>query len=163
MTAIARIALAAIATAFCHNPLQANAGGTVANVKGSYAFRFSGTDYQTTGKQIVATGVFTTDGKGGISAGSISYNDGGALCSSTTLIPTGSSYTIVTDGEGTLNLQFSAFTGMCPLQPTFDFAIAIAAPKSTIEQHIEMSSTTFSVSQDQTTPDVPVAGVAEHQ
>ena len=162
MRARTKFALAVTAAAFCYGPLQANAF-TAANVSGSYAFRFSGTDYAVTGKQIVATGVFTANGSGGITAGSISYNDGGNLCTSTTLVSTASSYTVVADGEGTLNLQFTTFSGSCPLTPFYHFAIAIANPKSAIEQHIELSSTTFGINAGGETTAVPVAGVAEHQ
>jgi len=158
MLAIAKTALTTAAFAALLASTPANAAFTVANLKGNYGFRFSGTDYATSGKQVVATGVFFADGAGNITGrGSITYNDGGAICTGTTIKST---YSIVADGEGVLNLQY-ALSGTCPLGPLFTFAIALANPAGGITKTVQMSSTTIIVNQDVKSPLVPVVGVAE--
>ena len=155
---IARMAMAAAIFAAALVPIEADAAFTVANVKGFYGFRFSGTDYASSGRQIVATGIFFADGAGNITGkGSITYNDGGAICTGTTIKST---YSIVADGEGILNLQYS-LSGTCPLGPLFTFAIALANPAGGITKTVQMSSTTITVNQDVKSTLVPVVGVAE--
>ncbi len=158
MPTIARIALAATVFAAGFVPFAANAAFTVANLKGSYGFRFSGTDYVTSGKQIVATGVFFADGAGNITGkGSITYNDGGSICTGTTV---NSTYTIVADGEGILSLKYS-LSGVCPIGPVFNFAIALANPGGGIAHTVQMSSTTITVNGDVNSPLIPVVGEAD--
>lgn len=158
MLTIAKTALTAAAFAALLVSTPANAAFTVANLKGNYGFRFSGTDYATSGKQIVATGVFFADGAGNITGrGSITYNDGGAICTGTTIKST---YSIVADGEGILNLQY-ALSGTCPLGPLFTFAIALANPAGGITKTVQMSSTIITVNNDVKSPLIPVVGVAE--
>ena len=158
MLAIAKTALTTAAFAALLASAPANAAFTVANLKGNYGFRFSGTDYATSGKQIVATGVFFADGAGNITGkGSITYNDGGAICTGTTI---NSTYTVVPDGEGILNLQY-ALSGACPLGPLFTFAIALANPVSGIAKTVQMSSTTITVNNDVKSPQIPVVGEAD--
>jgi hypothetical protein len=158
MSALARFALAALAFAATLGPISADAAFTVANVKGFYGFRFSGTDYAVTGKQIVATGVFFADGAGNITGkGSITYNDGGNVCTGTTI---NSTYTVAADGEGILNLQYS-LSGSCPLGPVFTFAIALASPTSGIEKIVQIASTKISVNSDVQSPLIPVVGEAD--
>jgi hypothetical protein len=158
MSTLAKIALAATAFAAGYVPLAANAAFTVANLKGSFGFRFSGTDYAISGKQIVASGVFFADGAGNITGkGSITYNDAGSICTGTTV---NSTYTIVADGEGILNLKYS-LSGTCPLGPVFTFAIALANPGGGIAHTVEMSSTAITVNGDSNSPLIPVVGEAE--
>ena len=158
MLTIAKTTIVAAALAALLAPVGANAAFTVANLKGNYGFRFSGTDYATSSKQIVATRVFFADGAGNITCkGSITYNDGGAICTGTTIKST---YSIVADGEGILNLQYS-LSGTCPLGPLFTFAIALANPAGGITKTVQMSSTTITVNQDVKSPLIPVVGVAE--
>jgi hypothetical protein len=158
MLTFAKTAIIAAAFAALLAPVGANAAFTVANLKGNYGFRFSGTDYATSGKQIVATGVFFADGAGNITGkGSITYNDGGAICTGTTIKST---YSIVADGEGILNLQYS-LSGTCPLGPLFTFAIALANPAGGITKTVQMSSTTITVNNDVKSSQIPVVGVAE--
>ncbi len=158
MSRIAGLALAATVFAAGFVPFEANAAFTVANIKGNYGFRFSGTDYASSGRQIVASGIFFADGAGNITGrGSITYNDGGAICTGTTIK---SSYTVVADGEGILNLQY-ALSGACPLGPLFTFAIALANPAGGIAKTVQMSSTTITVNKDVNSPQIPVVGVAE--
>jgi hypothetical protein len=158
MSAIARSALAAAAIAATLGPINADAAWTVANVKGFYGFRFSGTDYAITGKQVVATGEFFADGAGNITGkGSITYNDGGNICTGTTV---NSTYTVVNDGEGILNLQY-ALAGSCPLGPVFTFAIALASPTAGNAKIVQMSSTAITVNSDVKSPLIPVVGEAD--
>jgi len=158
MLTIAKTTITAAAFAVLLAPVGANAAFTVANLKGNYGFRFSGTDYATSGKQVVATGVFFADGAGNITGkGSITYNDGGAICTGTTIKST---YSIVADGEGILKLQYS-LSGTCPLGPLFTFAIALANPAGGITKTVQMSSTTITVNQDVKSSLIPVVGVAE--
>ena len=158
MLAIAKTAIAAAAFAALLAPVGANAAFTVANLKGNYGFRFSGTDYATSGKQIVATGIFFADGAGNIiGKGSITYNDGGSICTGTTI---NSTDTVVADGEGILNLQYS-LSGTCPLGPLFTFAIALASPSGGIAKIVQMSSTTITVNNDVKSPQIPVVGEAD--
>lgn len=156
MRIIARFALAVAAVALGFGSMGANAW-TVSNVKGTYGFRFFGTDYAVTGKGIVATGIFNADGSGNITTtGSITYNDGGSVCTGTAL--KGGIYTVASDGEGTLTLQYT-LSGTCPLTgPNFDFAIAIAAPNTSSDATtVQMSSTGVG---DNNTPAVVLVGVA---
>jgi hypothetical protein len=158
MSTLARLALAALAFVATLGPMGANAAFTVANVKGNYGFRFSGTDYASTGRQIVATGIFFADGAGNITGkGSITYNDGGSICTGTTV---NSTYTVVADGEGILNLQY-ALSGTCPLGPVFTFAIALASPSGGIAKIVQLSSTKISVNSDVQSPLIPVVGEAD--
>jgi hypothetical protein len=162
MSPIAKTVLAATIFAAAMAPIEASAvnAASIANMKGFYSFRFSGTDYVISGKQIVATGVYFADGAGNISGkGSITYNDGGAICTGTTI---NSTYTVAGDGEGVLILKYS-LSGTCPLGPQFTFAIALANPASGIFKTVQMSSTAIVVNGDTNSPNIPVVGVAEFE
>ncbi len=154
MLSIARLTLAA--AAFALGPLQANAAESDSNLQGNYGFRFAGTDYAVTKRAIVASGVFVADGKGNITSGSLTYNDGGDICTGTAV---NSTYAIDADGEGTLNLQYT-LSGTCPLGPAFSFAIALAYPNPNQARIVQMTGTDFSIDGN-TTTSAPVAGEAD--
>lgn len=141
------------------------AGLTVA-LKGSYSFRFSGQDYATfsagTTNQITGVGVFKANGKGAITAGSLSYNDGGDLCPGSI---TGGTYSILSDGEGDLNLSFTPNTGVttCRLSLVFEFNIAVADLVKGVAQTVELGSNFFTLPSGTSVSTVPVSGVARLQ
>lgn len=159
MRAMSKLVLASTALILGLAPLQAEAW-TVANVNGSYGFRFVGLDKADTGSWIVGTGVFVASGKGTISSGSITYNDGGDVCTGN--IEDTSAYTVKTDGEGTLIINFTMTGGTCPIIPTFEFATALADPNSKatpIAQTIEINSTSVTIN-SQNTSNVMIYGAA---
>ena len=158
MPPIARDVINAAAVAFGLFPVAANALSDT-NLLGTYGFDFSGTDNAVTGKEIVASGVFVPDGLGNIlRRSSITYNDGGSICSGTL---TKGSYKVDVHGTGTMSMTFQ-LSGVCPLGPTFKFAFAVGYPADTgIERIVHLSSTTFTVSGTETTA-VAVAGRADH-
>jgi hypothetical protein len=160
MRAMSKFILASTALFLGLAPLQAQAW-TKSNVNGSYGFRLVGLDNVDTHSWIVGTGVFVTNGKGGISSGSITYNDGSDVCIGS--INQGSSYTVASDGEGTLTIMFTMTSGTCPIIPTFEFAIALANPnnKATpIAQTLEMNSTLVTFDNDENSSNVMIYGAA---
>lgn len=168
MRTILLLAAASTAIAVGFGSLQARAAGglSVHSLSGAYSFRFYGQDFYTfptgTNNQIAAVGVFTADGAGGITAGSLSYDDGGELCIYTLNAGT---YTVSSDGEGSLNLgSMTAPIGPCPLHVPFEFYIAVTnlAPTG-IAQIVELGTSTFTGSTGTSTSDVPVSGAAYKQ
>lgn len=110
---------AALWAAACSNsgttitPPPPNNGFSNSNLSGQYAFSMSGTAFDpTTGASVPFTraGSFTADGKGNISGGVEDFNLNFASSGSGRLAFTGGSYTINSDGRGTLNLIDSSGT-----------------------------------------------------
>lgn len=77
-----------------------NVGFTNANLSGQYAYEMSGEGQN--GELIARVGSFMADGNGGISAAVEDVNDGGSF---SIVQFTGGSYSIGTDGRGTLTLN----------------------------------------------------------
>ena len=132
-------------------------------VTGSYSFRFSGQDLANfpfgLNSQIAAVGVFTANGLGSITAGSLMLNDGGKLCTYTL---TGGNYYVLADGEGMLTLAPTGSTGTCLLVEPFEFYIAVGEIVSGVGQIVELASSTFTTLSGSTSK-VPVSGVAHFQ
>lgn len=140
--------------------LPAQASWSTANVKGSYAFRLMGYDSAATKSWFVGTGIFIADGSGNITGGSITYNDGGDVCTATVNSETGA-YTVASDGEGTLNLTITPTSGTCPIDPNIDFAIALATPNTKptpIALTIEMNTVEVTINSSQKSTDVMIYG-----
>jgi hypothetical protein len=76
-----------------------------ASLKGTYGFRFYGRDFVNfpagVNNEVAAVGVFTANGTGVITGGSVEYNDGGNICR---LPVTSGGYTVSADGLGSLTL-----------------------------------------------------------
>jgi hypothetical protein len=119
-------------------------------VQGNYGFRVSGhidpaaADALGTGTSLAASGVFAADGKGNITAGSITYYAAanGNACSSK-LAPTaglgGSGYAVESDGEAFLNLQLQSVTKACPFI-SLGFGMAVdVLDASGIAHHLELA------------------------
>jgi len=83
---------------------------------GSYAFTFSGNN---AAGFITAAGAFTANGAGQITGGEASYNS--LAGPPVTYTGIGGSYTVGTDGRGTIT--FSSATPAFPASPTYAFAI----------------------------------------
>jgi hypothetical protein len=73
---------------------------STASIKGPYAFNLSGID--SGGVGVVAAGMFTADGAGNISSGTLDLNDGGVVSSITI---TSGTYSVASNGRGTLTLS----------------------------------------------------------
>jgi hypothetical protein len=155
MRAIARLIVAS--SILCSSTGLVHASETDANVNGSYGFRFNGYDNAVSKNFIVGTGEFIANGKGIITGGSITYNDGGNVCKAALVR---SAYSVLADGEGTLTLAFTGVSPPCLINPSFTFAIALAQPSSTnVAQVVQMN--TISVEVNATaTAQVMAAGVA---
>lgn len=86
---------------------------SAASLTGSYAFQMSGTDIN--GNFISRVGSFTADGKGNITAGIEDVNDGGTINAGSAApvlfnAAPQSTYTVLSDGRGTLTLQDASGT-----------------------------------------------------
>lgn len=123
MTKLCRVALVTCLLTIGLSSAAWAQGFTVANLQGGYSFRLFGTNldaFVTAPVQaehaipvfsgVAATGVFTADGLGNITGGSISWHLGMNLCGGP-LAP--SVYHVELDGEGDLTLLFPN------VQPTF--------------------------------------------
>jgi hypothetical protein len=161
-----RVAFLCAALAAGFLPLPRAKGGDLSNasLSGRYTFRFYGRDFANSpsgvNNEIAAVGVFVADGKGSITGGSLSYNDGGQLC--TDLIVAGA-YHILDDGEGRLDLNSSPQTAMCPLSGDFEFDIVLGGidPRSGIADLAQIASNFFTLASGASTSDVPASGVAQ--
>jgi len=156
---------AAVAVGFWPLPTCAADALSDASIKGTYSFRFYGQDFNTfpsgVNNQIAATGVFTANGAGAITGGSLSYNDGGELC---IYKLNGGTYSVSSDGEGSLNLASTISpTGTCPLLVPFEFYIAVGDIVGGVAHIVELGSNYFTGSTGTSTPHVPVSGVADFQ
>jgi len=98
------------------------------SLKGNYVFSLSGIDLN--GNAFYAVGALTADGNGNITGGEEDLND---VSSGYTLAPsvTGT-YTVTSDGRGTLNLIVPAI-----LPKTFSYAIAIRALNNAVLNEID--------------------------
>jgi hypothetical protein len=101
-------------------PPPVAAGFSNASLNGQYAFEMSGTDGN--GSFIARVGTFTANGSGGVSAAIEDVSDAGA---SNFVQFTGGSYTIGSDGRGTL-----ALTGGGSLSNGLGLNIALSSTKS---------------------------------
>ena len=126
MRATRRLLFASPAPLLGFGPLHAYAAESDANLSGPYGFRLVGLDNVVTHSWVVATGEFTANGKGNITAGSTTYNDDGAVCTASLA---NRAYTIVSDGEGTLQFALTGLSGSCPIGPTFNFAARARRPQ----------------------------------
>ena len=84
-------------------PPPPNSGFTNASLKGQYAFLMSGIDIA--GAYLARIGSFTADGAGNISAGLADSLDLSSTQGSSQISVTGGSYSIQSNGRGTLTLQ----------------------------------------------------------
>lgn len=103
---------------------------SASSLNGSYGFRFSATIVPRSDAVVTVpgsapfagSGVFTADGNGTITAGSITYNYNGIVCS-TTITPgsqlTGSVYTVEPDGEVAVLLVMPTDSGTCGITSLF--------------------------------------------
>jgi len=179
MRAILSLLAVSMAMAIGFGPLQARAANpfslSVANVSGSYSFRFSGQDLifnlSRDAHQIAAVGVFAADGRGKIIGGSLRYNDGGNICG---FRLTGGIYTVSADGEGVLSLQGIKDlneAGECHFAGLLEFHIALGNVVNGIAQTLELASRFFWAFETQfgggvaAIPDsrFPASGVAHFQ
>lgn len=161
-TLLLLVTVSAIAFGFSPPQTWAAGGLSAASVKGTYSFRFYGQDFYTfpsgVNNQLAAVGVFTANGAGAITAGSLRYNDGGELCIYTGLRGT---YSVTAGGEGSLNLTSSATpTGTCPLLQPFEFYISLGDIVGGVANVIQLASNSFTPA---STSQVPVSGVADYQ
>jgi hypothetical protein len=87
-------------------PPPPNVGFSNSSLSGQYAFEMSGEDLN--GRLIARVGSFTANGSGAITAAVEDINDGGSF---STVQFTGGSYSIGSDGRGTLTLTGGALGG----------------------------------------------------
>jgi hypothetical protein len=81
-----------------------SSGYSVATLNGQYAYEISGFDFNTGANlPFKEAGVFTTDGKGNITAGTDDFAEGTQAFSD----PSTGTYTVASDGTGSINLGFS--------------------------------------------------------
>lgn len=90
---------------------------TLANLKGQYAFAFDGSVPGL--GPVVASGVFTADGKGNITNGSRSFNMAGTTMQQTFIC----TYTMNANGTGSADCPMTSATPG-PAVETFDFTLA---------------------------------------
>lgn len=113
------------------------------DLDGNFGYRYLGVDAVVTKSTIGATGNFFGDGQGNITDGTMTYNDGGNVCAAK--VAKGS-YQVISNGTGTLTLDFKKMSGSCPLGPTFVFSIAATLPNSAgSAQQVQMSLTSVTV------------------
>ena len=95
------------------------------NLQGSYGLGWYGADYSGSppNSTFALVGVLSLDGKGAITAGSITYNDAGTVCEG--VVTDGSTYRVLPDGEGAFNFNIVLKSGTCPITH-FEFPIAIS-------------------------------------
>jgi hypothetical protein len=95
------------------------------NLQGTYGIGWYGADYSTSppNSTFALAGVLSLDGLGGITVGSITYNDAGTVCDA--VIAGGSTYSVLPDGEGEFILNITPKSGTCPITQ-FEFPIAIS-------------------------------------
>jgi hypothetical protein len=95
------------------------------NLQGTYGISWYGADYSASppNSTFALVGVLSLDGKGGITAGSITYNDAGTVCDA--VIAGGSTYSVLPDGQGEFILNIALRSGACPITQ-FEFPIAIS-------------------------------------
>jgi hypothetical protein len=105
---------------------------------GNYGFRFAGQVPGAGGGPIVASGVFTADGQGNITDGSITFLLAGNSCTASIVKGNqflGSRYTIDADGEASLQLAFND----CPVDQ-FVFSAALdALDVIGVAHHVELA------------------------
>src|SRR5215471_3114320 len=147
MRAILSLLAVSMAIAIGFVPLQARAANrfslSVANVSGSYSFRFSGQELiPGIAHQIAGVGVFVADGRGKIIGGSLTYNDGGNACG---FRLTEGFYQVSADGEGSLSLKGSKENEavLCHFAGGFEFYIALGNVVNGIAQTLELASSLF--------------------
>ena len=134
MRAYGRSIVFCLLIALAFGPVRGTAN-TINNsqLQGTYAFRLAGQDYSSfsvgSTNQIVATGVFSADGNGGIANGTLSYNDGGNVCTGAAI---GSgTYALQFDGHGSMTIPVSGGSGSCSLTE-LQFYLAVAGVKQNI-------------------------------
>lgn len=102
-------------------------GAPLSALSGTYVFDFAGAHGANRLSQI---GEFSADGAGNVRGGSIDVNDGGALsqllifgsqtiCPQNSLPPAASSYTVSSNGRGTLALNTITSAATCAAGPSF--------------------------------------------
>ena len=154
---------AALAAALPASQTAKAASLSDASLSGTYSLRFYGRDFANFPKgvnnEIAGIGLFEADGKGGITGGALSYNDGGQVC--TNIIASGT-YEVLGDGEGTLSLKASPQTATCPLTDAFGFNIVLGKidARTGIAAGMELSSSFFTLASGVSTFEVPVSGIA---
>jgi hypothetical protein len=119
----------------------AEAGGpfSPASLSGNFAFTVSGAG---TAGPLATGGVFTSNGTGGFSAGTLDVNNNGTVTSGTALLPA-SNYTLAANGRGTMALSVHG--------ATFNFAIYPAANGTVEMLEIDASFVTSGTALAQTT------------
>jgi len=175
MRAILSLLAVSMAIAIGFGPLQARAANLIAlseaNVSGRYSFRFSGQDLIFgNAHQIAGVGVFVANGRGLISGGSLTYNDGGNVCVFR-LPEEGGYYRVFADGEGYLTLRYgkpSNEAGECQFAGIFQFHIALGNVVNGIAQTLELASFRFFWTPDpehdpHADSRIPASGVAHFQ
>lgn len=122
------------------------------SLNGSYGFRFSATIVPRSDAVVTVpasapfagSGVFTAEGNGTITAGSITYNYNGIVCS-TTVTPgaqlTGSVYTVEPDGETAILLVLPTDSGTCGITSLFFAAALDEIDPSRLAMHVQLENT----------------------
>ena len=96
------------------------------NLQGTYGLSWYGADYSVSPNSTFAlVGVLSLDGLGGITKGSISYNDAGTVCEGL-IVAASKAYSVLPDGEGDLDINIALKSGTCPITE-FDFPISISS------------------------------------
>ncbi len=155
---------AALGAAFVRSETTKAADFSNASLSGRYTFRFYGQDFANfrsgLNNRIAALGVFVADGKGSITGGSLSYNDGGELC---TNVVVGGRYSILSHGEGRLSLTTSPQTANCPLTKSFEFNVVLGKVyrATGIAYLAQMGGRVFTLASGRSSSDVAVSGVAD--
>ena len=112
-------------------PTPTPVGFTNGSLSGQYAFEMSGTDLN--GNFIARVGSFTANGNGGIASAVEDVNDGGSF---SFVQFTGGSYSIGSDGRGTLTLTAGGSLG-----GGLGLSIALASTKSGLATQIDLNAT----------------------
>jgi hypothetical protein len=137
--------------AFLPNPAQ-SAALLATSLDGTYGFRFAATivprsDAVATVSApapFAASGVFTADGTGTITAGSITYNYNGIVCSTTITAGsrlTGSVYTVEPDGETAILLVLPTDSGTCGVTSLFLSAALDDIGPGRVARHVQLANT----------------------
>lgn len=123
-TLVALVACAALAVSGGLGRAHPSTGFSLKSLQGTYAATFQGA--------FDATGVVSADGAGNITGGTETVNDGTNICVGTL---TGT-YTVNSDGTGTLTLSFTTTHtnfGACPTSPTTNSAAFVTVSPDKIE------------------------------
>jgi hypothetical protein len=113
-----------------------------ASVSGPFAFTIAGADLLN-GAPFAAGGVLTSDGAGNISAGIEDFNDGGSV---STAVPLTGTYTMASNGRGTLTLNTAAGAFTFAIYPSSSGVLALETDNRflTTGNALQQQTTAFS-------------------